>query len=97
MRRRVAALCESVDIALPSDDGEPANTPDNYIWGGTGSTTATTDYNTGTNWLNPPTGAPPVSAGQSAIFNSTGSCTVVVTSGPISPDSWTFNANSKSF
>jgi autotransporter-associated beta strand protein len=65
------------------------------IWGGTGSTTTTTDYNLGTNWSNPPAGAPPVNAGQSAAFDATGSASVVVTAGPITPDSWTFNANSQ--
>jgi autotransporter-associated beta strand protein len=66
-----------------------------YNWGGTGSTTATTDYNLVTNWSKPPVGAPPVTAGQSAIFDATGSGTVVVTAGPIAPDSWTFNATSQ--
>jgi autotransporter-associated beta strand protein len=67
------------------------------VWGGTGSTTTTTDYNLGTNWSNPPAGAPPVNAGQSAAFDATGSASVVVTAGPITPDSWTFNANSQSY
>src|SRR5437870_3994399 len=49
------------------------------VWGGNGSTTTTTDYNLGTNWSNPPAGAPPVAAGQSAIFDATGSSTIVVT------------------
>ena len=66
-------------------------------WGGTGSTTATTDYNLGTNWSSAPAGAPPVAAGQSAAFGATGSTSVVVTAGPITPDSWTFNANSLSY
>jgi hypothetical protein len=64
------------------------------VWGGTGSTTTTTDYNLGTNWSNPPAGAPPVNASQSAQFGNTGTASVVVTAGPIVPDSWTFNANS---
>jgi len=68
-----------------------------FTWGGTGSTTATTDYNLGTNWANPPVGAPPVSAGQAAVFGAAGSSTVVVTAGPVTPDSWTFNANARSF
>ena len=66
-------------------------------WGGTGSTTTTSDYNLGTNWSNPPAGAPPVNAGQAATFSSTGSATVTVTAGPITPDSWTFSANSQSY
>jgi len=66
-------------------------------WGGTGSTTTTTDYNLGTNWSSVPAGAPPVAAGQSAVFDATGTASVAVTAGPITPDSWTFNANSQSY
>jgi autotransporter-associated beta strand protein len=65
-----------------------------YTWGGT---TTTTDYNLGTNWANPPAGAPPIAGGQSAVFDTTGSATVSVTAGPIAPDSWTFTAASKSY
>jgi autotransporter-associated beta strand protein len=67
------------------------------IWAGTGSTTTTTDYNLGTNWSSLPAGAPPVASGQSAVFGNTGSATVTVTAGPITPDSWTFSANSQSY
>ena len=67
------------------------------VWAGTGSTTATTNYNLGTNWSTPPAGAPPVAGGQSAQFANTGSAAVVVTAGPIAPDSWTFNANAQSY
>jgi autotransporter-associated beta strand protein len=67
------------------------------VWGGTGSTTTTTDYNLGTNWSSVPAGAPPVAAGQSAAFDATGTASVVVTAGPITPNSWTFNANSQSY
>src|ERR1700692_4846658 len=67
------------------------------VWGGTGSSTTTTDYNLGTNWSNPPAGAPPVAGGQSAQFANSGNISVVVTAGPIAPDSWTFNANSQSY
>ena len=68
----------------------------NYTWGGTGSTTATTDYNLGTNWSNPPAGAPPVANPQGAIFDTTGSTSVDVTSG-VAPFLWIFNANSQSY
>ena len=68
-----------------------------YTWGGAGSSTTTNDYNLATNWSNPPAAAPPVAAGQTAIFANTGSVTVTVTSGPIAPDSWTFNANAQSY
>ena len=68
-----------------------------YIWGGTGSTTVTSAYSTGTNWSNPPAGAPPIGSGQSAVFGATGSATVTIGAGPMLPDSWTFNANSQSY
>ena len=61
------------------------------VWGGT---TNTSDYNLGTNWT-PATA--PAAAGQSAVFDANGASTVSVTAGTIAPDSWTFNANSKSF
>ncbi|MGW1422965.1 autotransporter outer membrane beta-barrel domain-containing protein [Bradyrhizobium manausense] len=67
------------------------------IWGNVGSTTATSDYNLDTNWSNPPAGAPPVNAGQTAIFTLTGSATVSVTAGPITPDSWTFTTSSQNY
>jgi autotransporter-associated beta strand protein len=67
------------------------------LWGGNGSGTTTTDYNLGTNWSNPPVGAPPIATGQSAQFANSGNGTVVVTAGPIAPDSWTFNANAQSY
>ena len=67
------------------------------VWGGTGSTTTTTDYNLGTNWSSVPAGAPPVTGGQSAVFGNAGSSTVTVTAGAGTPDSWTFNANSQSY
>jgi uncharacterized protein with beta-barrel porin domain len=62
-------------------------------WGGAGSTTATTDYNLGTNWS---TGVAPVASG-GAVFDATGQATVVVTSGPITPFAWTFNTTSQSY
>ena len=68
-----------------------------FTWGGTGSTTATTNYNLGTNWANPPAGAPPVAAGASAIFGTTGSTTVTVTTGPTAPASWNFTAASQPY
>ena len=58
------------------------------------STTTTQNYNLETNW--DPAGAP-VAAGQSAVFETTGKPTINVNAGAIAPDSWTFNANSKSF
>jgi uncharacterized protein with beta-barrel porin domain len=77
--------------------GVTSATAQTYTWGGAGSTTTTTDYNLGTNWSNPPASAPPVNAGQAANFDATGSATVSVTAGPITPDSWTFTATSQSY
>jgi autotransporter-associated beta strand protein len=57
---------------------EPA-AAQSYDWGGPGSTTTTPIYNLNTNWANPPTGAPPIAAGQSAVFDTNGSNTVTVT------------------
>ena len=68
-----------------------------FTWGGTGSTTATSAYSTGTNWSNPPAGAPPIVPGQSAVFGATGSATITIGGGPMLPDSWTFGANSQSY
>jgi autotransporter-associated beta strand protein len=68
-----------------------------FVWGGAGSTTTTSDYNLDTNWSSPPAGAPPVASGQSAIFDSSGSASVAVTSGPLAPGSWTFSANAQSY
>jgi autotransporter-associated beta strand protein len=98
LRRGVAALCACASIgALLLTTARPALASDDFTWGGTGSTTATTDYNTGTNWSNPPAGAPPVNPAQFAIFDSTGSSNIVVTSGPINPGDWLFNPASQSF
>ena len=71
------------------------------VWGGAGSTTTTNDYNLGTNWS---TNLAPTAAATSAQFGDgtggaggTASPTVTVTAGPITPDSWTFLANSQSY
>src|SRR5665213_1916501 len=97
LRRSVAVLSSATVAAVASLMLIIAAQAQNFTWGGTGSTTTTIDYNLGTNWSNPPAGAPPVIAGQSAIFDTTGSATVVVTSSPVAPGSWTFNATSQSF
>jgi hypothetical protein len=75
-----------------------------YFWGGSGASTVTSDYDLGTNWSTPPTSAPPVSGGQSALFGigtggsgGTASTAVSVTAGPITPDSWTFLATSLNY
>jgi autotransporter-associated beta strand protein len=67
-----------------------------FTWGGAGSSTNTGEYTLGTNWSSPPAGAP-IAGGQSAIFDTTGSATVTVSSVPIAPDSWIFTANSQSY
>jgi autotransporter-associated beta strand protein len=65
------------------------------VWAGAGSTSFTSDYNLGTNWSTNP--APPTAGGQSAEFAAFGSTSVVVTAGPIAPDSWAFDANAQSY
>ncbi|MBR1213815.1 autotransporter domain-containing protein [Bradyrhizobium sp. JYMT SZCCT0180] len=75
----------------------PSSAQAQSVWGGIGSTTATTDYHLNTNWSTAPVGAPPVAVGQSAQFANTGTASVVVTAGPIAPDSWTFSSNAQSY
>ena len=91
------ALALAIIVAFAAMAWPTATHAQTYTWGGTGSTTTTTDYNLGTNWANPPAGAPPVNAGQAASFDATGSATVTVTAGPITPNSWTFTATSQSY
>ena len=64
------------------------------VWGGPASTTTTPDYNLGSNW---DPNAAPLAAGQSAVFGANGNSNVTVSAGPITPNSWTFNANSQSY
>ncbi len=66
-----------------------------YVWGGTGSTTTTSDYYTATNWSDPPGGAP-IGADQHAIFASTGSSQITFGS-TIYAATWTFAANAQSY
>ena len=65
------------------------------VWGGSGSTTATSDYNTATNWSTPP-GVAPTAPGTSATFANTGQSTVNV-SAAVNPDSWTFATSAQSY
>jgi len=65
------------------------------VWGGSGSTTATSDYNTATNWSTPP-GVAPTAPGTSATFANTGQSTVNV-SAAVNPNSWTFATNAQSY
>jgi autotransporter-associated beta strand protein len=95
LRGCVVALPHGAVLAVASLVPLSAAQAQGFTWGGTGSTTATTGYQLDTNWSNPPAGAPPVSAGQSAVFGATGSSSVV--SGFVSPNSWTFNAASQSY
>ncbi len=92
-RRALLAAVALTGVALIPSVAQAQN----YVWGGTGRTTTTSDYNLGTNWSNPPANPPPVASGQSAEFSNAGSSTVTVTAGPITPDSWTFDANSQSY
>jgi hypothetical protein len=93
-RTRKLLLAGTTLVAALSPSLAQAQT---FTWGGTGHSTTTTDYNLGPNWSNPPASAPPVNAGQSAVFDINGSTAVTVTAGPITPDSWTFTATSQSY
>lgn len=93
LRQRVAGLLFGIGLAFAAVPAAQAQS----VWGGTGSTTVTSDYSLGTNWSNPPAGAPPILPTQAAVFGSTGSATITIGAGPMLPDSWTFNANSLSF
>jgi autotransporter-associated beta strand protein len=96
LRRSLAALWLGMVLAVASLALSAAAQAQSFTWGGAGSTTATPDYNLGTNWG--PTGlASPIAAGNAAIFDTTGSASVTVTAGPIIPNSWTFNATSQSY
>ena len=81
----------AASIALPGISGQARA---QSVWGGPGSTTATSNYNLNTNW-GPATA--PIAAGQSAIFGATGNSVVTVTAGPIAPDAWTFNFDSRNY
>jgi autotransporter-associated beta strand protein len=91
LRRRVTALAAGVVLAAASLVVTTPAQAQSFTWNG-----ASTDYNAGGNWT-PPAGPPPVVAGQSAVFDTTGSIPVSVTTGPIAPDSWTFTAASQSY
>ena len=97
LRRGAAAVSYGSVVVAASLVSIPAARAQAFTWGDAGSTTITTDYNLGTNWGTPPAGAPPVAAGQSAIFDAAGSAVVTVTAGPIAPGAWTFNANSQNY
>jgi autotransporter-associated beta strand protein len=95
LRRRTAALLVGV-AASALFPAAQAYAGTAFTWGGFGSTTTTSDYNTATNWSTLPPGAPPVAAGQGAIFDSMGSNTVNVSS-TIAPDYFQFTGTSQSY
>jgi autotransporter-associated beta strand protein len=97
LRRRCCAPGFALILAGAGLVGASPANAQSFVWGGAGSTTTTSDYNLGTNWSSPPTGAPPVTSGQSAVFDAAGAASVAVTSGPIAPGSWTFNASAQSY
>ena len=93
----MAALASGTVLATMNALSVPLAHAQTFTWGGTGSTTVTTDYNLDTNWSNPPAGAPPATSGQSAVFDTTGAASISVSTGPIAPNAWTFNAASQSY
>jgi autotransporter-associated beta strand protein len=90
-----AALKRTNALGILSALALPLPAAAESIWGGSGSTSATTDYNTATNWSNPP-GVAPISAGTSAVFANSGPGKVNV-SAAVSPNSWTFATNAQSY
>jgi autotransporter-associated beta strand protein len=97
LRRSAALLAFGVVLAIAGLASVTQAQAQNYTWGGTGSTTNNGNYSVGTNWsTTPATGAPPISAGQAAIFDTTGA-TAIIVGAPVAPDSWTFTANSQPF
>ena len=94
LRRCATLLLAGAAAALLSIGAAQAQ---GYTWGGAGSTTSTADYNLSTNWSNAPAGAPPVSAGKGAYFDSTGSSSVNITGGSIAPDFFNFTVPSQSY
>jgi autotransporter-associated beta strand protein len=96
IRWRCSVYCLGLAALAAGAASLPSAAEAQSVWGGAGSITpTTTDYNLGTNWSTNP--AAPVAGGQSAQFDATGNASVVVTAGPITPDSWTFNAASQSY
>jgi autotransporter-associated beta strand protein len=65
------------------------------VWGGSGSTTTTSNYSSATNWSNPP-GVAPTAPGTSATFANTGQSTVNV-GAAANPDTWAFATNAQSY
>ena len=90
-----AALKRTSALGLVSALALPVPAAAQSIWGGSGSTSATTDYNTATNWSNPP-GVAPASPGTSAVFANFGPGSVSV-SAAVNPNSWTFATNAQSY
>ena len=90
-----AALKRTSALGILSALALPLPAAAQSVWGGGGSTSATTDYNTATNWSNPP-GVAPASPGTSAVFANTGPGSVSV-SAAVNPDSWTFATNAQNY
>lgn len=97
LRVSIAARLAGMVLAATSLASATSAQAQSFTWGGAGSSTTTTDYNLGTNWATPPAGAPPVASGQSAVFDTTGSATVAVTSGSVAPNAWTFTPGAQPY
>jgi autotransporter-associated beta strand protein len=88
LRRSAAALAFGVVFAASLALTSAA---DAQTWTG-----ATPNYNLSSNWI-PSLFAPPIAPPQSAIFDTSGSTSITVTSGPIAPFSWIFNTNAQAY
>jgi autotransporter-associated beta strand protein len=91
VRARAALLGTTALVALSATmfAGDPAHAQSTWLG-------ITANYRQAANWNN---ATPPLTAGRSAIFSSSGSTTVNIPSGPgpISPDSWTFATNTQNY
>ena len=84
------ALLHSTALVAVVVTAAPA-TAQNFTWQGISQA-----YNDPANWS--PGGGPPISSGQSATFGNTGATPVLFTNiNNLSPNSWTFAANSQSY
>jgi autotransporter-associated beta strand protein len=96
LRRGVVAPWLGAALTVACLVSGPAAQAQSFSWGGTGSTSVTSDYGTATNWSNP-AAAPPFLPSQSAIFGGSGSGTVSVGTPFMFADSWTFTSSAQSY
>jgi T5SS/PEP-CTERM-associated repeat protein len=96
MRRSGAHMLARVLLATTAlTAASSAAMAQSYVWGGTGSTTTTSDFSAASNWSDPPVGGPPAGSYQDAVFSSTGNSQV--TFDTVTNGKWTFDADAQSY